>query len=43
MDDDFTRLTHKVLHNKIFTINEALKLSEWKEINCRCTMCPISL
>jgi len=39
--DDRVRPTHKKLNNKIFTIDDALKLEEWKEINCRCNFKPI--
>lgn len=41
--DDKVRPEHKRLHNKIFTIDEALKLDEWKEIHCRCDFTPISI
>lgn len=41
--DDKVRDSHRKLNNKIFTIDEALKLEEWKEINCRCSFSPIQI
>lgn len=41
--DDKVRDSHRKLNNKIFTIDEALQLEEWKEINCRCSFSPISV
>ncbi len=41
--DDKVRPEHKKLHNRIFKIDDALGLEEWKEINCRCTMMPVSI
>jgi SPP1 gp7 family putative phage head morphogenesis protein len=39
--DDRVRPEHRKLHNRIFTIQDALGLKEWREINCRCTFVPV--
>jgi len=39
--DDATRPHHKRLHNRIFKIEDALKLDTWKEIHCRCVFRPM--
>lgn len=39
--DDRVRNEHKQLHNRIFTIDEALEMPEWKDVNCRCDFIPV--
>lgn len=40
-EDDRVRPEHRANHNKIFTIDEALRVKTWKEPNCRCGFLPI--
>jgi SPP1 gp7 family putative phage head morphogenesis protein len=39
-EDDRVRPEHRANHNKVFTIDEALRLKTWREINCRCDFLP---
>ncbi len=39
-EDDRVRPEHRANHNKIFTIDEALRVKTWKEPNCRCGFLP---
>jgi len=43
MDDEKVRPEHRKLNNQIFSIDDAMGLDEWKDINCRCIFIPVRM